>query len=76
VVQEWDEFDFSAITYDHTMHDGSVLKGISSPEYLFKVTTTAPDGSVSAGHAQGEAFVSRYVPYGFIDDPARGGSGE
>jgi hypothetical protein len=76
VVQEWDDFDFSAITYDHTMYDGAVLKGISSPEYLFKVTTTAPDGSVSTGHAQAEAFISRYIPYGFLADPERGGSGE
>lgn len=76
VVQEWDDFDFSALTYDHAMYDGTVLHGTHSFEYLMKVTTTAPDGTVSEGHAQAEVFVGRYTPYGFQTDPARAAPGQ
>ena len=65
IVQEWDEFDFSPLTYDHTTYDGTVMRDHHSPEYLAVVTTTAPDGSTSRGYAQIEAFVSRFTPYGF-----------
>lgn len=71
VVQEWDDFDFSALTYDHTLYDGTEMRGAHSYEYLMKVTTTAPDGSVSIGHSQAEVFVNRYLPYGFETDPSR-----
>lgn len=70
VVQEWDDFDFSAITYDHTMYDGTTLHDTHSFEYLVKVTTTAPDGAVTTGDGQAEVFMTRYLPYGFGDDPS------
>ena len=76
VVQEWDDFDFSAVTYDHTMYDGTVLRDTHSLEYLVKVTTTAPDGSTSSGHGQAEVFITRYTPYGFGTDPADGAPGQ
>jgi hypothetical protein len=68
VAQEWDDFDFSATTYDHTMYDGTVVEGTHSFEYLMKVTTTAPDGTTSTGHGQAEVFIARYTPYGFDTD--------
>jgi len=39
---------------------------VQGPEYLVRVTTHAPDGSVSTGAAQAELFINgRYDPYGF-----------
>jgi hypothetical protein len=39
---------------------------VHGPEYLARVTTHAPDGSVSTGAAQVELFIAgRYTPYGF-----------
>lgn len=70
IVQEWDDFDFAALTYDHTMYDGTVLRDTHSFEYLMKVTTVDPDGNTTTGHGQAEVFVTRYLPYGFDDDPS------
>lgn len=69
VLQEHDDFDFSGITYDHTMYDGTQVKGTHSFEYLMSVTTIAPDGSTATGYGQAEAFITRYLPYGFAVDP-------
>jgi hypothetical protein len=65
-VQEWDEFDFSELLYDHTMYNGYERKGLHSYEYLARVTTRAPDGSESSGSAHVELFIpGRYRPCGF-----------
>lgn len=75
---EWDEFDFSVQPFQYTPYKvrgegardtfglgvaGSQVHGL---EYLARVTTHAPDGSVSTGAAQIECFIAaRYTPYGF-----------
>jgi len=75
---EWDEFDFSVQPVAYTPYrvsgeaarnsfntgtEGSMIHG---PEYLARVTTHAPDGSVCTGAAQVELFIAgRYSPYGF-----------
>jgi len=76
VVQEWDDYDFTALTYDHTMHDGTVLEATHSFEYLTRVTTTAPDGTVTTGAGQVELFITRYTPYGFDEAPTGGSTGQ
>ena len=76
---EWDHFDFSKQPVAHTPyrvsgeqaktgfgegteHGGNLIQG---PEYLARVTTHAPDGSVSTGAAQVEMFINGpYAPYG------------
>jgi hypothetical protein len=58
IRQESDSFDFSERVYDHTLYGGFELKGISSPEYLAAVTTTAPDGTVATGSAHIEMFLT------------------
>jgi len=75
---EWDHFDFSsqpvrytpyaiggentATTFGEGNQDGDRVFG---PEYLCRVTTTAPDGTVSTGAAQVEMFiVGAYAPCG------------
>lgn len=67
-LQEFDDFDFSGITYDHTMYDGTELSDTHSFEHLMRVTTTAPDGTVSTGYGQAEVFITTYLPYGFTTD--------
>lgn len=76
---EWDEFDFSEQPFDYSPYAmpkeaaednfnmGSSKGGmIHGPEYLARVTTRAPDGSVSVGAAQVEMFITgAYRPYGF-----------
>ncbi len=76
---EWDRFDFSHQPCDYkpymvsgdgamsTFGDGSQAGAkIQGPEYLARVTTYAPDGSVSSGAAQVELFINGpYHPYGF-----------
>ena len=76
---EWDEFDFSVQPFKYTPYkvtgaaaahtfnlgsaEGAMIHG---PEYLARVTTFAPDGSVSVGASQIELFIAgRYTPYGF-----------
>jgi len=76
---EWDDFDFSvqplkytpykvsgaaaADTFNIGSAGGSEVHG---PEYLARVTTYAPDGSVTTGASQVELFIAgRYSPYGF-----------
>ncbi len=66
LVQEWDDFHFSALTYDHAMYDGEQRRNVHSYEYLARVTTTAPDGTISTGSSHVELFVpGRYTPCGF-----------
>ena len=66
LVQEWDDFDFSKQPYDHRLYNGIEMKEVHNPEYVAKVTTTAPDGTESVGSAHLEYFIhGRYDPYGF-----------
>lgn len=75
---EWDEFDFSRQPAPYTPY---VVRGeaaasnfgegsargqlVHGPEYLCRVTTYAPDGTVSTGAAQVEMFINGpYKPYG------------
>lgn len=78
---EWDHFDFSvqpapytpykvsgesaATTFGEGAHRGTLVQG---PEYLCRVTTTAPDGTVGEGAGQVEFFLNgphrRYNPEG------------
>jgi hypothetical protein len=76
---EWDDFDFSKQPFEYRPYQVKgeqaansfnlgVAQGamVHGPEYLARVTTYAPDGSVSVGAAQIENFISgRYTPYGF-----------
>jgi hypothetical protein len=76
---EWDEFDFSKQPFEYKPYalTGDAAKdyfniGLASeglihgPEYLGRVTTYAPDGSVSTGASQIEMFINGpYKPYGF-----------
>jgi hypothetical protein len=68
---EWDEFDFSDQPVAYTPYQvkgegaadgfgiGNDFAGkIQGPEYLCKVTTTAPDGRVGVGAAQVEMFIN------------------
>jgi hypothetical protein len=76
---EWDDFDFSKQPFQYTPYkvtgadakdmfnlgsaSGNLIHG---PEYLARVTTHAPDGSVSTGASQIELFIAgAYRPYGF-----------
>lgn len=76
---EWDDFDFSDQPFRYQPYKvsgdaasdnfniGTSADGlINGPEYLTRVTTHAPDGSVSTGAAQVEMFINgAYKPYGF-----------
>jgi len=76
---EWDEFDFSKQPFQYipyqvtgsaaqdTFNLGSASGSmINGPEYLARVTTYAPDGSVSKGSCQIELLIAGvYRPYGF-----------
>ena len=66
VTVEWDEFDFSSQPFRHVAYDGQTLTGgAPHAEHLVRVTTTAPDGTVSVGAGQTELFVDApYRPYG------------
>jgi hypothetical protein len=76
---EWDAFDFSEqpFLYKPYVVEGEAASShfgegtaqgqkIHGPEYLARVTTYAPDGSVSIGAAQAEVFINGpYHRYGF-----------
>lgn len=76
---EWDEFDFSSQPMRYTPYGagGAAARDTfgmgldySQPvyggEYLMKIRTQAPDGSIHEGAGQVEHFVNgRYRPYGF-----------
>jgi hypothetical protein len=76
---EWDDFDFSVQPFKYTPYKVSGAAAadtfnlgsaggseIHGPEYLARVTTHAPDGSVTTGASQVELFIAgRYSPYGF-----------
>jgi hypothetical protein len=76
---EWDEGDYSIQPFAYTPYavsgaaaaEGfntgtSIGNMVHGPEYLARVTTYAPDGSISTGAAQVELFINGpYVPYGF-----------
>lgn len=58
VVVEADDFDFSVQPFRHTTYDGrTVTGGAPHAEHLARVTTTAPDGTVSVGAGQVELFI-------------------
>lgn len=75
---EWDEFDFSHQPSPYTPYvvQGEAAKSnfgegvdegqtVFGPEYLCKVTTYAPDGTVGTGAAQVEMFINgAFKPYG------------
>jgi hypothetical protein len=63
---EWDDFDFSVQPFEHVTYDGRKVQGGGGhAEHLCRVTTTAPDGTVSVGAGQTELFVDPpYRPYG------------
>lgn len=77
---EWEQADYSIQPFEYTPHavtGASAAEGFNTgtsegtkvhgPEYLARVTTFAPDGSVSRGCAQVELFINgRYDPYGFV----------
>ena len=80
LAMEFDEFDFSKQPFPFTPYrvtgeaaasnfgEGtrSEDQKIQGPEYLARVTTHAPDGTVSVGAAQVEMFINGpYHPYGF-----------
>jgi len=79
LATEWDEFDFSTQPCDYTPYGASgkdepdsLNYGISyqdkihGVEYLLRVKTTAPDGTVYEGAGQLELFINGpYKPYGF-----------
>jgi len=79
LATEWDEFDFSQQPFDYTpygdsgkdepdtMRTGlSYREKIHGVEYLVRVKTTAPDGSVTTGAGQLELFINGpFKPYGF-----------
>lgn len=76
---EWDEGDYSVQPFEYTPYavsgaaaaEGfntgtSIGNMVHGPEYLARVTTHAPDGSISTGAAQVELFINGpYAPYGF-----------
>jgi len=65
VSLEWDEFDFSRQPFDHTMYNGTVLRGLHGKEYLSRITTTAPDGRRWTGAGHTELFLDGpYAPLG------------
>lgn len=66
-TSEWDEFDFSDQPFDHVAYDGRIIRGgAPHAEHLCRVTTRAPDGTVTSGAGQTELFIDPpYVPYGF-----------
>lgn len=80
LATEWDEFDFSQQPFDYTPYgqDGkaqpdTMKSGVSyhekvqGVEYLARIKTTAPDGTVFEGAGQLELFINGpYKPYGFV----------
>ncbi len=76
---EWDEGDYSVQPFEYTPYavsgaaaaEGfntgtSIGNMVHGPEYLARVTTHSPDGSISTGAAQVELFINGpYAPYGF-----------
>lgn len=76
---EWEDADYSVQPFEYTPHGVSGAAaaegfntGTSSgnkvhgPEYLARVTTYAPDGSMTRGSSQVELFINGpYKPYGF-----------
>ncbi|WP_220636590.1 hypothetical protein [Georgfuchsia toluolica] len=79
LVTEWDEFDFSKQPFhyvpygaDGTNAPDSMQMGLSyrepihGVEYLLRITTYAPDGTVTKGAGHLEMFINGpYKPYGF-----------
>jgi hypothetical protein len=66
VVIEEDRFDWSEQPFDHVTYDGRRLHGVHGAEHLSRITTTAPDGTVTVGAGQTELFIDGpYRPYGF-----------
>lgn len=79
LATEWDHFDFREQPFDFTPYGeagknqpDSMKQGanynekIYGVEYLSRITTYAPDGSVSVGAGQIELFINgAYRPYGF-----------
>ena len=79
LATEWDEFDFSQQPLDYTpygalgkdapdtMHTGLNYKNkIHGVEYVLRIKTIAPDGTVYQGAGQLELFIQgAYKPYGF-----------
>ena len=71
---EWDEADFSTQPCNHTFPGTGETRKVFGVEHLARVTTTAPDGTVSKGRAQIEIFLNgRYTPYGFEEQTQAGG---
>jgi hypothetical protein len=76
---EWDAFDFTTQPFAYTPYKvageaaetnfgegNAVNQMVHGPEYLARVTTYAPDGSVHRGAAQVELFINGpYHRYGF-----------
>jgi hypothetical protein len=76
---EWEEADYSVQPFEYVPYAVSgadategfntgTSKGnmVHGPEYLARVTTYAPDGTVTRGSAQVELFINgRYDPYDF-----------
>lgn len=76
---EWDEADYSEQPFAYTpyavsgaaasegFNTGTAIGNmVHGPEYLARVTTYAPDGTVSTGSSQVELFINgAYAPYGF-----------
>ncbi len=61
---------FIGNNYDQTtffLNTGTAIGNmVHGPEYLARVTTYAPDGSVHSGSSQVELFINgAYAPYGF-----------
>lgn len=76
---EWDEGDYSVQPFEYRpyavsgaaaeegFNTGTAIGNmVHGPEYLARVTTYAPDGSVHSGSSQVELFINgAYAPYGF-----------
>lgn len=76
---EWEEGDYSVQPFAYRPHGVSgadaeegfntgtaIGNMVHGPEYLARVTTHAPDGTVSTGASQVELFINgAYTPYGF-----------
>lgn len=76
---EWEEGDYSRQPFEyrpHAVSGASATEGFNTgtstgnmvhgPEYLARVTTYAPDGTVCTGASQVELFINgAYAPYGF-----------
>jgi len=73
-AMEWDEFDFSSQPCNHTFPGTGETRKVFGVEHLARITTTAPDGTITHGRAQIEIFLNgRYAPYGFEDQVTAGG---